>query len=129
MKQILLAIALIAAPFAAFTGFQVYAQRASATSAGLGDLSPFKTIIADVQALAVQGDLAGAARRITDYESAWDQGQTAIRPLNPVLWGNIDDASDAALKALREPTPSADKVNESLAALMAVLDDPAKPAS
>jgi hypothetical protein len=128
MKQILLAIALILAPVAAFTGFQVYAKNGSAMTAGLGDLSSLKTIIADVQAIAGKGDLAGAAKRITDYESAWDEGEAAIRPLNPTYWGNIDHASDAALRALREPTPSSDKVAKALVALMAALNNPAQPA-
>jgi len=131
MKQILLAILLIAVPVAAFTGFQVYAtsKNTAPAAAGLGDLSSLKIIIADVQALAAKGDLAGAAKRVTDFESAWDQGEPAIRPLNPTFWGNIDGASDAALKALREPTPSAAKVEKNLSSLMAELTDPSKPAS
>ncbi|NKQ69761.1 hypothetical protein C3Y89_05070 [Rhizobium sp. UPM1132] len=128
MKQIFLAIALIAAPVAAFTSFELYAGTAPAKTAGLGDLSSFKTIIVDVQTLASKGDLVDAAKRITDYETAWDQAETAIRPLNQNDWGNIDEASDAALKALRQSSPSADKVNKTLAALIAVLNNPAQPA-
>ncbi|ANL57315.1 MULTISPECIES: hypothetical protein [Rhizobium] len=127
MKQIILAIALIVAPVAAFTGFELYANKAPAETADLGDLSSFKTIIADVQTLCSKGDLSAAAKRITDYETAWDQAETAIRPLNPTDWDNIDVASDAALKALRQSAPSADKVNKALAALMVELDDPANP--
>ena len=128
MKQVFLALALIIVPVAAFTGFELYASNAPAKAAGLGDLSSFKTIIADVQALASKGDLAGAAKRVTDYETAWDQAETAIRPLNQIDWDNVDAASDAALKALRQSPPSADKVDKTLAALMAVLDNPAQPA-
>lgn len=128
MRQIFLAVALIVAPVAAFTGFELlYANNAPAKTVDLGDLSSFKTIIADVQALAAKGDLTAAAKRITDYETAWDQAETAIRPLNPTYWNNIDAASDAALKALRQSVPSADKVNKTLAALMAVLNNPAQP--
>lgn len=126
LKQILLAIVLIAVPVAGFTGFQVYARTTAVADAGLGDLSPLKAIIADVQALAAKGDLAGAAKRITDWESAWDAGETAIRPLNKTYWGNIDAASDDALKALRARKPSPDEVNKTLAALMAALNDPSK---
>lgn len=128
MKQIILAIALIAAPVAAFTGFELYAGATTAKATGLGDLTSFKTIIADVQALAAKGDLAGAAKRITDYETAWDQAQTAIRPLSPNDWNTIDAASDDALKALRQSTPSAADVKKTLATLAAVLADPAQPA-
>ena len=124
MKQILLAIVLIAMPVAAFTGYEVYARSTTVASSGLGDLSSLKTIIADVQALAAKGDLGAAAKRITDWESAWDAGETAIRPLNPTDWGNIDAASDAALGALRAKAPSPDNVNSALAALMATLNDP-----
>ncbi|AGB73909.1 MULTISPECIES: hypothetical protein [Rhizobium] len=128
MRQIFLVIALIAVPVAAFTGFELYANNAPANAADLGDLSSFKAIIADVQTLASKGDLSAAAKRITDYETAWDQAETAIRPLNPNDWNNIDTASDAALKALRQSSPSVDRVNKTLAALIAVLNNPAQPA-
>lgn len=128
MRQIFLAIALIAAPVAVFTIFKLYASSAPAKTASLGDLSSFKTIIADVQTLASKDDFAGASKRITDYESAWDQAETAIRPLNQNDWGNIDAASDAALKTLRQSNPSAEKVNKALAALTMVLNNPAQPA-
>ncbi|RDJ04217.1 hypothetical protein [Rhizobium grahamii] len=127
MRQIFLAIALIIAPVAAFTAFELYANNASTKTTDLGDLSSFKTIVADVQALAAKDDLTSAAKRITDYETAWDQAESAIRPLNPNDWNNIDAASDAALKALRQSTRSADNVNKTLAALMAVLNHPAQP--
>jgi hypothetical protein len=126
IKQVLLAVALIAVPVAGFTGFQVYARTTVVADSGLGDLSPLKAIIADVQALAAKGDLVGAAKRITDWESAWDAGETAIRPLNKAYWANIDAASDDALKALRSPKPSSDEVTKTLAALMAALNDPSK---
>ena len=130
MKQVLLAIALIAVPVAAFSGFQVYASstRQAAAPAGLGDLSALKTIIADVQASVAKGDMAAAKSRITDFESAWDQGQTAIRPLNPTYWGNIDNAADAALSSVRSSNPAPDAMKPALEALMATLDDPSKPA-
>jgi len=128
MRQVLLAIALIVAPVAAFTGFELYSSNAPAKAASLGDLSSFKAIIADVQTLASGGNLPGAAKRITDYETAWDQAETAIRPLNQTDWNNIDAASDAALKALRQSPASAEKVDKTLAALMAVLNNPAQPA-
>ncbi len=106
MKQFLLALILVAVPVAAFTGFQLFARESNPVVAqSLGDLGSFKAIIADVQAIAARGDLPGAASRITDYESAWDNGKTAIRPLNPNDWGKIDAASDAAIKVLGVTRP------------------------
>lgn len=127
MKQILLAIALIALPVAMFSGYEVYsAGNAQAAPAGLGDLSSLKTIISDVQAFVEKGDMRGAAKRITDWESAWDQGQTSIRPLNPTEWGNIDQASDAALSAVRDTKSTSVRAKAALATLMAELTDPSK---
>ncbi|MEO6014848.1 MAG: hypothetical protein ABIQ30_14840 [Devosia sp.] len=125
MKQILLAIVLIALPVAVFSGYEIYAGgTAEAAPAGLGDMSAFTTIIADVQALVDKGDMPAAAKRITDFESAWDQAETAIRPLNPAQWGQIDAAADAALHAVRAATPDVTKAKSTLAALMASLNDP-----
>ena len=90
MKQILLAVALIAVPVIGFTGFTMYNAQASATAASLGDLSPMKTIITDVQKIAATGDFAAAEKRITDFETAWDDSASAMRALDPNAWGNVD---------------------------------------
>lgn len=127
MRQIGLAVILIAAPVALFSGYEFYTvNSAQAASAGLGDLSSFKTIIADVQAFIDKGDMAGAAKRITDWETAWDQAETAIRPMNQAQWGNIDQASDGALSAVRKSKPDPVAAKEAVAALMAELNDPSK---
>lgn len=127
MRQILLAIALIALPVAMFSGYEVYsASNAQAAQPGLGDLSSLKTIVGDVQALVAKSDIAGAASRMTDWESAWDQAETAIRPMNQAQWGNIDEASDGALHAVREARPAPDKVKAAIDTLMAELNDPSK---
>ena len=124
MKQILLATALILAPVGAFTAFQVTFVGSAQANASLGDLSPMKAIIADVQKIAATGDFAGASTRITDWETAWVSAQAGMRPLNPDAWGKIDEASDAALKSLRKGTPSAATVTPALAALLAALNNP-----
>jgi hypothetical protein len=124
MKQFLLAAVLIAVPVAAFTAFNVFTAQASAPAASLGDLSPMRTIIADVQKIAASGDFTGAERRVTDFESAWDDAQPSMRPLNPDAWGNIDQAADTAFTALRSGSPQADKVDAALVTLLATLNDP-----
>jgi hypothetical protein len=128
MKQALLAIMLILVPVAVFVGFEALVKKEQPATASLGDLSAFKTIVSDVQTLVSKGDMAGASRRITDYESAWDQAEAALRPLNPTYWRNIDEASDVALGATRRSNPSSETVQKSLVALMAVLNDPSRPA-
>ncbi|MDB5657384.1 MAG: putative signal peptide protein [Tardiphaga sp.] len=125
MKQLLLAAALIALPVAAFTGFSVYQARAgvsaNAPAASLGDLSAFSAIIIDVKSLADRGDLVAAKARIKDFEIAWDQSEPGLKPMNPAHWGEIDDAADAALSALRAKKPDAATVNETLVLLLATL--------
>ena len=123
MKQILLAAALILAPVGAFTAFQMTFVGAAQANASLGDLSPMIAIVSDVQKIAATGDFKAAAVRITDWETAWDDAEAGMRPLNPDSWGKIDHASDAALKSLRRGTPDAATVTPALAALLAALNN------
>jgi hypothetical protein len=125
MKQVLLATALIALPVAAFTGFNLYAAKASVGASavvGLGDMSTFATIITDVQAAATKGDVATAKSRIKDFEIVWDDNSKGLRPLDPAHWDLIDGAADAALTAVRASTPSPARITETLAALQASLE-------
>jgi len=128
MKQILLAVLLISAPVGAFSAFHIYfrSSPSGASSVSLGDLSAFRTIVAEAQSIASGGDLVAAEKRMTDFETAWDTAQSELRALNSSLWGNIDDAHDVALHALRAGKPVATEVKAGLDALAAVLDDPAK---
>ena len=130
MKQLLLAAALITVPVIGFTGFHMLqspavAATAAATAvnavAALGDMSAFVTIIADVQKFAAAGDLVGAQKRVTDFETAWDDAAPALHPKSAEGWGVIDQASDHVLKALRATKPDAAKVTEALATLMQAL--------
>jgi hypothetical protein len=129
MKQILLATALIALPVAAFTAFEVFlapaAPTVAATADPLGDLSALKAIVADVQTIAVSGDFTKAEARITDFETAWDDAESSMRPLDTMAWGNVDEAADTALTALRAGSPVADEVTAALTGLASALDNPA----
>lgn len=131
MKQILLATALIALPVIGFTAFQMYATSPVAVAATtpaatdpLGDLSAMKKIISDVETIAATGDLVAAEKRITDYETAWDDAAGKLRAMDSNAWGNVDQASDDALGALRAPKPVAADVTATLAALATSLDNP-----
>ncbi|WP_421758718.1 hypothetical protein [Devosia sp.] len=131
MKQLFLAVILIIVPVAIFAAGYIYleppagAAGAAANSAPLGDLSALKAIVTDVTAIAAAGDLAGAATRVTDFETAWDDAEATMRPMDPAAWGTVDDAADAALHALRAASPEPAKVTATLAGLAAALDHPA----
>jgi len=124
MKQFLLAGVLVAFPVLAFAGFQIYFAPPPPSVASLGDLSSLKAIVTDVQSIAKTGNFAAAQMRITDFETAWDDAESAMRPRNPPAWGTVDDAADAAIRALRSRAPDAARVSETVSALIAALDNP-----
>ena len=124
MKQFLLAAVLIAVPVAAFSAFELYFAKPAVAVVSLGDLSGLRAIVTDVQGIVKGGDLKVAETRITDFETAWDDAEATMRPLNGAAWGKIDDAADAALHALRAAAPDSAKVTETLAMLVDTLDHP-----
>lgn len=127
MRQSILAIMLIALPVAIFSlGYRYVAPSVMAAQpvASLGDLADLQTITADTKRLVDSGDLAGAERRITDFETAWDEGEATMRPLNKAAWGKIDSAADGAIGALRATSPDAAAVVVALDGLGAALADP-----
>lgn len=128
LKNLLLSAVLIAVPAGGFALAEIYlspAAPAPATPAPtLGDLSAFKTIVRDTQAIAAGGDLAAAEHRITDFESLWDQNATRLRQVDRAAWTAIDTAADASFRALRARAPVPAQVSATLAALMATLDAP-----
>ncbi len=126
MRQFLLALALVATPIGAFALGYRYLSPApiAAPAANLGDLSQLKSIITDVQAISNRGDLKKAADRITDFETAWDEEQPVMRPLNPVAWGNVEEAADAARSSLRAANPAPAPGSSTLAGLLSKLEAP-----
>ena len=120
LRQIWLAAFLILVPVASFSAVELLQAR-SAAAANLGDLSKLTAIIADVQNIAAGGDLVAAEKRITDFETAWDEGEAGMKPLNPDSWKKVDKAADGALTALRADSPDAAQVKKTLEALQAAL--------
>lgn len=133
MRNLLLSTLLIAVPVGAFAAGYLLVQpsqspsaQAAAQGPSLGDMTPFATIITDVQSMAASGDLGKAERRITDFETAWDDAQQTLRPVNTANWGNVDVAADAVLDALRASKPDPLAVESTLSDLQAELADPSR---
>ena len=121
MKKLLLILALVMAPIGLVACLPVLA---AATVTELGDMARFHTVVADALGFAEAGDFAGAEKRITDFETAWDNAAAALRPTSIDKWTTIDHAADAAIEGLRAAAPDGAAVVQSLNALLAVLDDP-----
>lgn len=84
----------------------------------LGNLSDLKVILADTEKLLASGDMKGARARITDLESAWDQAEEKLRPINPDGWTSIDKSLDRALKQVRTCSPDLAACTEALKTLL-----------
>ena len=128
MKHVLLATAMALASVSAITVTSATTAFANTAQSSLGDLASYKTIVSDVQGLVAKSDMTAAAARITDFETAWDHDAKALRGKNAADWFNIDDATDTALDAVRAKGATPAGAKTALASLMAVLDDPSKPA-
>ncbi|MGH7270714.1 MAG: COG4705 family protein [Polyangiaceae bacterium] len=88
----------------------------------LGDLSVFRGLVKGMQASIRSGDLAGARAKADDLETAWDNGQARMKPMNPDKWTVMDDACDGVLTSIRSSKASDAERLSALDALMTVID-------
>ena len=85
------------------------------------DVAAFRTIVTDTHAKVQAGNQAGAVTRITDLESAWDDAQDRLQPMDPTGRKYLDGKIDHAIKAVRAPAPDPANEKQSLTDLSSVL--------
>ena len=80
----------------------------------------FRTITLDTLALVQQGDQQGAAARVTDLETAWDDARRRCNAADCQAWTFVDQQIDPVLRsvrAARRTPPEEQAINELLATL------------
>jgi uncharacterized membrane-anchored protein len=85
------------------------------------DVTKFRTITNDTLTKVQAGDQTGAQARITDLETAWDDGQKRLEPLDETGWTVLDGQIDSALTAVRAGHPDPATEQQALTALLASL--------
>src|SRR4051812_31761611 len=65
----------------------------------------YRTIAKDTLQLIGSGDQAGAVKRVTDPETAWDNDQDSLQPMDCQAWTYVDQQIDPVLSAVRASNP------------------------
>jgi hypothetical protein len=82
------------------------------------EIGKLGTITQDTMAKLQAGDQAGATSRIKDLETAWDDDQATLQPLDDTAWHVLDGQIDTVLTALRASPPDPATEQTALAALL-----------
>lgn len=98
---------------------QAAATKAVAANFPADRLGAYRTITSETLVKVDAGDQAGAAARVTDLETAWDDDQATLQPIDCQAWTFVDEQIDPALAAVRASNP--DKATEDQA-LQQLLD-------
>jgi uncharacterized membrane-anchored protein len=85
------------------------------------ETAKFRTITQDTLAKVQAGDQAGATARIKDLETAWDDDQGTLQPLDDTGWTVLDGQIDDVLTALRAKSPDPATENHALTTLLTSL--------
>jgi hypothetical protein len=67
------------------------------------------------------GNQSGATARIKDLETAWDDDQPTLQPLDDTAWTVVDGQIDTVLTAVRAGNPHPATETQTLTALLTSL--------
>ena len=99
---------------------QITPQQVTANFAA-SDLAEFSIIAQDTLGLVQAGDQAGATTRIADLETAWDDAQPTLEPLDGTAWTFLDSEIDDVLTTVRASSPDVAAPEQALTALIVSL--------
>jgi uncharacterized membrane-anchored protein len=85
------------------------------------EIAKFRTIALDTLARVQADDQTGATARITDLETAWDDDEATLRPMDESAWHILDGRIDGVLKALRASNPDRATETHTLTELLTAL--------
>jgi uncharacterized membrane-anchored protein len=85
------------------------------------ETAKFRTIAEDTLAKVHAGDQSGATARIKELETAWDNDQATLQPLDENAWHVLDAQIDSVLKALRASKPDPATETQTLTTLLTTL--------
>ena len=88
----------------------------------LGDLSSFRKIAEELLQKVNAKDMTAAKSKATELETAWDDAQAKLRPMNAEKWTQMDTAIDDVLKKVRSPQPDVAAETASINSLIAVIN-------
>ena len=88
----------------------------------LGDLSAFRKIAEEMLQKVNAKDSPAAKSKAADLETAWDNAQAKLRPMNAEKWTQMDNAIDDVLKKARAAQPDATANAASINSLIAVIN-------
>lgn len=85
------------------------------------EIAKLRAIVQDTLARVRAGDQSGAKARITDVETAWDNDESTLKPMDEKAWDVLDHQIDSALNAVRLRHPDAAAETQTLNRLLAGL--------
>ena len=85
------------------------------------EVAKFRAVTQDTLAKVQAGDQAGATARVKDLETAWDDDQATLQPLDDTGWTVLDGQIDSVLTALRASNPDPATETHTLTTLLTSL--------